>query len=106
MIRYENEKLVDWLNRFQTPITKLEVAEEQRITDEAELKQFWKDIFAGNISSAEHTIIGRDMAALKLDPSADFGEDDHKAIEQYRFTVFDVITFHRMLVQLKSFQMY
>ena len=39
MIRYKNEELVDWLDCFQTPITKLEVAKGQRINDETELKQ-------------------------------------------------------------------
>ena len=73
-------------------MTKLKVAKEQRITDETELKQLSKDIFAGNISSTDYTIIGREMAALELDPSANFGEDDHKAIEQYRFDVFDDVT--------------
>ena len=67
-----------WLDRFQEPVTRL-IAKDQRITNEVELKQLWKDIFAGNISSAEHTIIARDMAALKLDPNANFGEDGHDA---------------------------
>ena len=81
-------------------MTKLEVAKGQRITDDAELKQLWKDTFANNISSHEHTIIARDMASLRLDPSANFGEEDHGAAEQYRFGVFEETTFRRMIVLL------
>ena len=101
MIRYENEPILDWLNRFQTPITKLEVARGARITDDAELKQLWKDIFANNISSVEHTIIARDMASLRLDPKASFTEEDQSSVERYRFGVFEETTLRRMLVLLK-----
>ena len=40
------------------------------------------------------------MASLKLNPSENFGEEDHRAVEQYRFGVFEETTFRRMLVLL------
>ena len=80
MVRYEGKKLAGWLDRFQRPVTRLEVAKGQRTTDETELKQLWKGIFAGNISSAEHAITARDMVALKLNPSANFGEEEHGVV--------------------------
>ena len=106
MVRYENESLMEWLDRFQNPITKLEIAKEQTITDEDELKALWKDLFVGNISGVEHTVINRDMAALKVDPTSNFTPGDFQAVEQYRFGKFDVLSFRKMLTHIKTFPLY
>ena len=106
VVRYENESLMEWLDRFQKPITKLEIAKEQTITDEAELKALWKDLFVGNISGVEHTVINRDMAALKMDPTSNFTPGDFQAVEQYRLGKFDVLAFRKMLTHIKTFPLY
>ncbi len=58
MVRWRSETIVQWIDRFEAPLAKLDVARDGLNTyAEDELTYLWKQTFADNISGEEIQII-------------------------------------------------
>ncbi len=63
MVRWRSEMIVQWIDRFEAPITELEVARDGMAAyTEEELVYLWKQTFADNISGEEIQVISTHMS--------------------------------------------
>jgi hypothetical protein len=102
MIRYNTESLLSWFDRFSHPVTELEIAKGDVITDEDELKQIWKDTFARNINQRERATMRFHMEEQLGNPDADFSAEDQESVKSYLFGKFDNTILRKLIVSLPS----